>query len=55
MKYTVPLSVELSKVGTDVHIDHLYGEILRSMLDISERHLNFKVKYLSTWGGHKCD
>ena len=29
MKYTVPLSVELSKVETDVHIDNLYGEILR--------------------------
>ena len=48
-KYTVPLSVELSKMETDVHIDDLYGEILRSMLDVSERHL--KVKHLSTRGG----
>ena len=47
-KYTVPLSVELSKVETEVHIDDLYGEILRSMWDVSERHL--KVKHLSTRG-----
>ena len=47
-KYTVPRSAELSKVETDVHIDHyLYGEILRSMWDVSERHL--EVKQLSTW------
>ena len=39
MKYTIPLSVELSKVETDVHIDDLYGEILRSMWGVSERHL----------------
>ena len=48
MKYTVPLSVELTKVETDVHIDDLYGEILRSMWDVSERHL--EVKHPSTWG-----
>ena len=48
MKYTVPLSIELSKVETDVHIDDLHGEILRSMWDVSERHL--KVKHLSTQG-----
>ena len=33
---------------TDVHIDDLYGEILRSVWDVSERHL--KVKHLSTRG-----
>ena len=27
-KYTVPLSVELSKLETDVHMDHLYGKYL---------------------------
>ena len=47
-KYTVPLSVKLSKVEIDVQIDNLYGEILRSMWDVSERHL--KVKQLSTRG-----
>ena len=47
MKYTVPLSVELAKVETDVHIDVLYGEIFRSMWDVSERHL--EVKHLGTW------
>ena len=50
MKYTIPLSVELSKVETDVHIDDLYGEILRSMWGVSERHL----KVLGG-GGQKCD
>ena len=48
MKYTVLLSVELSKVETDVHIGDLYGEILRSIWDVSERHL--KAKHLSTQG-----
>ena len=36
-KYSVPTSVELSKVETDVHIDHLYRELLKSMWDVSER------------------
>ena len=48
MKYTVLLSVELSKVETDVHIDDLYEEILKSIGDVSERHL--KAKHLSTQG-----
>ena len=52
-KYTVPLSLELSEVETDVHIDHLYGEILRSLWDVSKRHL--KVKHLSTRGGGRGD
>ena len=33
---------------TNVHIDHLYGEILRSMWDVTERRL--KVKHLSMPG-----
>ena len=51
-KCTVPLSVELSKVETDVHIDNLYGEMRRSMWDVSERH--FKVSTRGGGGGQKC-
>ena len=41
-------SVELSEVETDVHMDHLCGKILRSMWDVSEKHL--KVRHLRNTG-----